>query len=52
MLGATCFAVEQRLSTALRAGCDMLRLSVITRRSLSAENLFLRQQLALFQERK
>jgi hypothetical protein len=35
--------------------CDLVRLLVLTsrsRRALAAENLFLRKQLALFQERK
>ena len=43
------------LKTLSLVACDLFRLLVLvfrTRRALAAENLFLRKQLALFQERK
>src|SRR5215472_13731717 len=43
------------LSTLSFVACDLVRLLVLvsrSRRALAAENLFLRKQLALFQERK
>jgi hypothetical protein len=43
------------LTTLSSVACDLIRLLVLvsrSRRALAAENLFLRKQLALFQERK
>jgi hypothetical protein len=43
------------LTTLSSAACDLVRLVVVifrSRRALAAENMFLRKQLALFQERK
>ena len=43
------------LNTLSFVACDLVRLLVLvsrSRRALAAENLFLRKQLALFQERK
>ena len=43
------------LTTLWFVACDLVRLLVLvlrSRRALAAENLFLRKQLALFQERK
>jgi hypothetical protein len=52
-------SVFQRLTHSLNTlsfvACDLVRLLVLvsrSRRALAAENLFLRKQLALFQERK
>jgi putative transposase len=48
-------AAEHGVRTVSLVVIDLVRLAVLTahrRRSLAAENLFLRKQLALFQERK
>jgi hypothetical protein len=52
-------SIFQRLTHSLNTlsfvACDLVRLLVLvsrSRRALAAENLFLRKQLALFQERK
>ena len=47
--------LTQSLNTLSFVACDLVRLLVLvsrSRRALAAENLFLRKQLALFQERK
>jgi hypothetical protein len=48
-------SIFQLLTTLSFVVCDLVRLLVLvsrSRRALAAENLFLRKQLALFQERK
>ena len=55
MLGSIIFALEHCFCTLSLVLFDLLQLSIIaarSRRALAAENLFLRKQLALFQERK
>src|SRR5215471_15483438 len=55
MLGAVFQPLTHSLRTLSSVACDLVRLLVLvsrSRRALAAENLFLRKQLALFQERK
>src|ERR1035438_4313731 len=55
MLGSIILALEHCFCTVFLVLFDLLRLSITAARShraLAAENLFLRKQLALFQERK
>src|SRR6516225_8418166 len=55
MLGAAFQPLTHSLRTLSSVACDLVRLLVLvsrSRRALAAENLFLRKQLALFQERK
>ena len=55
MLGAVFEPLTHSLRTLSSVACDLVRLLVLvsrSRRALAAENLFLRKQLALFQERK
>ena len=54
MLGAVFQPLTHSLRTLSSVACDLVRLLVLVSRSgraLAAENLFLRKQLALFQER-
>ena len=55
MSGSICQLLTHSLNTLFFVACDLVRLLVLvsrSRRALAAENLFLRKQLALFQERK
>jgi len=55
MLGAVFQPLTHSLRTLSSVACDLVRLLVLvsrSRRALAGENLFLRKQLALFQERK
>ena len=55
MLGSIFQTLTHSLTTLSSVACDLVRLLVLvsrSRRALAAENLFLRKQLALFQERK
>ena len=55
MPGAIFQPLTHSLRTSSSVACDLVRLLVLvsrSRRALAAENLFLRKQLALFQERK
>jgi len=55
MLGSIFQLLTHSLNTLSFVACDLVRLLVLVSRScraLAAENLFLRKQLALFQERK
>src|SRR5215831_6230923 len=55
MLGAVFQPLTHSLRTLSSVACDFVHLLVLvsrSRRALAAENLFLRKQLALFQERK
>src|SRR5215467_13973980 len=55
MLGAVFQPLKHSLRTLSSVACDLVRLLVLvsrSRRALASENLFLRKQLALFQERK
>src|SRR5215471_10280753 len=54
MPGSIFRTLTHSLTTLSSVACDLVRLLVLTsrsRRALAAENLFLRKQLALFQER-
>ena len=54
MPGSILRPLTRSLTTLSSLACDLVRLLVLTsrsRRALAAENLFLRKQLALFQER-
>ena len=55
MPGSIFQLLKHSLTTMSLVACDLVRLLVLvsrSRRALAAENLFLRKQLALFQERK
>src|SRR5215831_12298986 len=55
MPGSIFQPLTHSLTTLSSVACDLVRLLVLdsrSRRALAAENLFLRKQLALFQERK
>src|SRR6516162_5575622 len=55
MPGSIFRLLTHSLNTLSFVACDLVRLLVLvsrSRRALAAENLFLRKQLALFQERK
>jgi putative transposase len=55
MSGSTFQALTHSLTTLASVARDLVHLLVLvsrSRRALAAENLFLRKQLALFQERK
>jgi hypothetical protein len=55
MPGSIFQLLRHSLTTLSSVACDLVRLLVLvsrSRRALAAENLFLRKQLALFQERK
>jgi putative transposase len=55
MPGSIFQLVTHSLTTLCFVACDLVRLLVLvsgSRRALAAENLFLREQLTLFQERK
>jgi len=55
MLGSIFQLLTHSLNTLSFVACDLVRLLLFvsrSRRALAAENLFLRKQLALFQERK
>jgi hypothetical protein len=55
MPGSIFQPLTHSLTTLSSVACDLARLLMLTsrsRRALAAENLFLRKQLALFQERK
>ena len=55
MLGAVFQPLTHSLRTLSSVACDLVRLLVLvsrSRRALASKNLFLRKQLALFQERK
>ena len=55
MPGSIFQPLSHSLNTLSFVACDLVRLLVLvsrSRRALAAENLFLRKQLALFQERK
>src|SRR5215467_4294894 len=55
MRGAVFQPLTHSLRTLSSVACDLVRLLVLvsrSRRALAAENLFLRKQLAMFQERK
>jgi hypothetical protein len=55
MPGSIVQLLTHRLTTLSSVACDLVRLLVLvsrSRRALAVENLFLRKQLALFQEGK
>jgi hypothetical protein len=55
MPGSIFQPLTHSLTTLSSVACDLVRLVVVmfrSRRALAAENIFLRKQLALFQERK